>query len=138
MKPHQASVVAIAGRAVIIEGPTGSGKSSLALALIDRGAQLIGDDSVLLNVADNVLMVYPHPLTRGLLEVRNLGLIDYPVCESAPVSLIVQIDDQAERFIDSPLTVQLLDQSIPKLRLWPDDYLLALKVELALQQYGLS
>ena len=44
----QASAVAINGRALLIEGEPGAGKSSLALALIDRGAQLIGDDGVAL------------------------------------------------------------------------------------------
>lgn len=39
---HQATCVAIGGRGVLIEGLPGSGKSSLALALIDRGAQLVG------------------------------------------------------------------------------------------------
>lgn len=48
MIPHQATCIAIGGRALLIEGPPGSGKSSLALSLIDRGAMLIGDDSVLL------------------------------------------------------------------------------------------
>ena len=42
----QATCVAIAGRALLIEGAPGTGKSSLGLALIDRGAQLIGDDSM--------------------------------------------------------------------------------------------
>ncbi|MFM5886059.1 MAG: HPr kinase/phosphorylase, partial [Novosphingobium sp.] len=45
---HQATAVAIGGRGVLIEGAPGSGKSSLALALIDRGAALIGDDGVAL------------------------------------------------------------------------------------------
>src|SRR3546814_11755709 len=44
----QGSAVAIGGRAVLIIGPPGSGKTSLALALIDRGATLIGDDGVAL------------------------------------------------------------------------------------------
>jgi serine kinase of HPr protein (carbohydrate metabolism regulator) len=45
-QPLQATAVDVSGRAVLIEGRAGYGKSSLALALIDRGARLIGDDSV--------------------------------------------------------------------------------------------
>jgi serine kinase of HPr protein (carbohydrate metabolism regulator) len=137
MTPHQASVVTIGSRAVMIEGPPGSGKSSLALALIDRGAHLVGDDSVMLELTDNRLIARPHPLTRGLLEVRNLGLIEHPVCDAAPVCLIVRIDEQAERFVDQPQSVKLLGQSIPMLRLWPGGSLLAVKVELALRRFGL-
>ena len=44
------TAVAIGGRALLIDGPPGSGKSSLALALIDRGALLIGDDAVHLSL----------------------------------------------------------------------------------------
>ena len=57
MTPHQATAVEIGGRALLIEGPPGSGKSSLALALIDRGARLIGDDSVMLEVSGRQLLL---------------------------------------------------------------------------------
>jgi serine kinase of HPr protein (carbohydrate metabolism regulator) len=138
MTPYQASAIAINGRAILIEGPTGSGKSSLALALLDRGAQLVGDDSVMLEVSDQRLVAHPHPQTRGLLEVRNLGLIEYPVCDAAPVCLIVKIDEKAERFIDQPQVLKILGQPIPLLRLWPSASLLALKAELALQRFGIA
>ena len=68
---HQATCVAIDGRAVLIEGHPGTGKSSLALALIDRGAVLVGDDGVTLDRADTRLLASPVPETVGLLEVRT-------------------------------------------------------------------
>ena len=58
---YQATCVAIGGRAVLIEGEPGSGKSSLALALIDRGAALIGDDGVRLELRGNRLYASPPP-----------------------------------------------------------------------------
>ena len=57
---HQASAVVIGGRALLIEGPPGSGKSSLTLALIDRGAGLIGDDAVTLMREGAALIASPH------------------------------------------------------------------------------
>jgi len=46
---YRASCVSVAGKALLIEGAPGSGKSSLALALIDRGAMLVGDDGIILS-----------------------------------------------------------------------------------------
>jgi serine kinase of HPr protein (carbohydrate metabolism regulator) len=137
MLPHQATCVAIGGRALLIEGPPGSGKSSLALALLDRGAVLIGDDSVLLSAFEGRLSAFCHPETRGLLEVRNLGLLTFPVCESAPVVLVIRLDEEAPRFIESAERAELAGAEIPMVRLWPGGPVLHLKAELAMQQYGL-
>ncbi|EIZ80574.1 HPr kinase [Novosphingobium sp. Rr 2-17] len=133
---RQSTCVAIGGRAVLIEGPPGTGKSALALALIDRGATLIGDDSVLLSTEGDKLVAQPHPNTHGLLEVRNLGLLPFPVCESAPVALAVMLDADAPRYIEQAQIIAIGGVSVPCLRLWPDGGPLALKVELALARFG--
>ncbi|HEX7751384.1 MAG TPA: HPr kinase/phosphatase C-terminal domain-containing protein [Novosphingobium sp.] len=135
--PHQATCVAIGPRALLIEGAPGSGKSSLALALIDRGGRLIGDDGVLLEAHGGALIARPHPNTKGLIEVRNLGLVPLPVCEAAPVALALRLDAAAPRFIEEPETLTLLDIALPLIRLWPDSPVLPLRAELALQRYGL-
>ncbi len=133
---HQATAVAIAGRAVLIEGPPGSGKSSLALALIDRGASLIGDDAVLLEPAGDSLLVHPHPNVAGLLEVRNVGLVTMPVVTGVPVALLIVLDPQAPRHVESAEQVQRVGCDLPLLRLWPDSPVLALRAEIALGRYG--
>ena len=138
MQPHQASAVAIGGRALLIEGPPGSGKSSLALALIDRGAVLIGDDGVMLETAGGQLLAHPHPETRGLLEVRGLGLLTYPVCEMAPVALVLSLDKAAPRFVEAAERTERLGIALPTLGLWPDSPVLALRAELALARFGLA
>lgn len=135
---HQASCVAIKDRAVLIEGPPGSGKSSLALALIDRGAVLVGDDGVTLTGEGNRLFASPPPNIAGLLEVRNLGLLHFPVADRVQVALILRLDPAAPRFIEAADQVNLSGLAIPAISLWPGGEVLALKAEMALERYGLS
>ena len=134
---YRATAVAIAERAVLIEGPPGSGKSGLALALIDRGAVLIGDDGVTLKQHGNRLLASPPPNIAGLLEVRNLGLLPYPVCSEVPVALVLRLTPDAPRFIDQAKRTAVADTPLPLIELWPDGPNIALKAELALQHYGL-
>lgn len=135
---HPASCVAIAGRGILIEGEPGSGKSSLALALIDRGAHFVCDDGVLLNNGAGRLIARPHPNTRGLLEVRNLGILTLPALDSVVVALRIRLDRQAPRFIERAETSQLANMPLPLVRLWPDGGPLAIKAELALAHYGIQ
>lgn len=134
--PRQSTCVAIGGRAVLIEGAPGTGKSTLALALIDRGAELIGDDSVMLYADDGTLIARPHPHTRGLLEVRNLGLLPFPVRDQAPVALVLVLDADAPRYIEQAGATTISGILLPCLRIWPDAGWLARKAELALAHFG--
>lgn len=138
MTVRQATTVSIGGRGVLIEGPSGSGKSSLALALIDRGAVLVGDDGVILSTRDGRLIAAPHPHTRVLIEVRNLGLLPVPVVEEVPICLAILLDPVAPRFIEGAETVALEGIALPRIRLRPEGAILPLKVELALTHYGLA
>lgn len=133
----QFGCVAIGGRGVLIEGPPGSGKSSLALALIDRGAVLVGDDGVMLDVRENRLIAAPHPQTAGKLEVRNVGLVDFPVSAPVPVSLVLRLDGDAPRYVDVAERTVVIGVDVPLVRLWPDSPILALRAEFALRTYGL-
>ncbi len=140
---HQASCVAIGGRAVVIEGVPGSGKSSLALALIDRGALLIGDDAVALELrrdetGSERLLASPPPNIAGLLEIRNLGLLSFQTAREVPVAVVLRLDRDAPRFIDTAECVNLAGAVIPLVRLWPDSPVLYLRAEAALKAYGLG
>jgi len=132
----QASCVAIGGRGLLIEGPPGSGKSSLALALIDRGASLVGDDGVRLVLADGRLWAHPPTATAGLLEVRNVGLVTMPAA-SAPIALVLRLDPAAPRYIEQAEQIARHGAGLPQIRLWPDTPVLPLRAEWALRQYGL-
>ena len=134
---HQATAVAIDGRALMIEGPSASGKSSLALALIDRGAMLIGDDSLLLEAEGGRLIARPHPNTRGLLEVRGLGLLPFPVCEAAPVALVLNLSEDAPRYIEMADMAHRGGLDLPLITLRPGAAVLHIAAELALKRFGL-
>lgn len=133
--PYQATCVAIGGRGLLIEGPPGSGKSSLALALIDRGATLVGDDGVLLELRDGRLWAMPPPQIAGLLEIRNVGLVTLAAV-AAPVALVVRLDPDASRLPASADQVVLAEVTLPLVRLWPDSPVLALRAEWALFTFG--
>jgi serine kinase of HPr protein (carbohydrate metabolism regulator) len=120
---------------VLIEGPPGSGKSSLALMLIDRGATLVGDDGVLLEERNGRLWALPPPNITGLLEIRNVGLVTM-VAEAAPIALILRLDPDAPRLPETAEQTVLAGKTVPVIRLCPDAPALALRAEWALVLHG--
>jgi HPr kinase/phosphorylase len=100
-----ASAVQVGERAVLIRGPSGSGKSRLAFELILAGrsgqvppAVLIGDDRVHLDTSGGNLMVRPAAELAGLIEIRGLGIRRIEHVSEAVVGLVVDLGaDDAER-----------------------------------------
>ena len=133
---RQSTSVAIGRRAVLIEGPPGAGKSSLALALIDRGATLIGDDGVALEEREGTLWALPAPATAGLIELRNVGLVTLPT-SSAPISLVLDLREDAPRFVETAGTIEIAAHSIPSLAFDPRGPA-AVRAEYALALHGLA
>lgn len=133
--PHQASCVSLQGRGLLIEGRPGSGKSSLALALIDRGAVLVGDDGVLLEERNGRVWALPPPNIAGLLEIRNVGLASLPA-EAAPVALVIRLDTEAPRLPEGAEPTTLAGVGVPLIRLYPDTPALPLRAEWALALHG--
>ena len=133
---RQAGCVSIGGRGILIEGPPGSGKSSLALMLIDRGALLVGDDGVTLESKDGCLWASPPPNIAGKLEIRNVGIVDFPSVETA-VSLSLMLSPDAPRFIERAETIDLEGKPIPRLLFDGRGAAAAIRAEYALRLHGL-
>jgi HPr kinase/phosphorylase len=94
-----ASAVLAGARAILIRGPAGSGKSRLALNLIQAAsdgrlafARLVADDRVHVQAAHDRLIAWPPTALAGLLEVRGLGIVQLPYEPMAVVSWVVDLD----------------------------------------------
>ncbi|WP_380779406.1 HPr kinase/phosphorylase [Sphingomonas sp. R86520] len=92
-----ATTVAIDGVAVLIEGASGSGKSDLALRLIDRGAILVSDDQTLVVRSGKALLARAPATIAGRIEVRGIGILAMPHADAVPVGLLVRVDGAIER-----------------------------------------
>ncbi|MCQ8278455.1 HPr kinase/phosphatase C-terminal domain-containing protein [Acetobacteraceae bacterium KSS8] len=124
-----ASCVARGGKAVLILGPSGSGKSDLALRLMDRGFALVADDRVRLRGG----MAEPPETLRGLIEVRGVGIVRVPPVFPLPVALVVRLSDAVPRLpepVSCPVLGAALDLPAIALSAWETSAVL--KVEIAL------
>ena len=115
-----ATAVLIGPKAVLIRGPSGSGKSRLALGLLQwlPFARLVGDDRVYLEAANERLLVRPADELAGLLEVRGLGIRRLPFELVAVLDLIVDLAAKADRLPEpSAMKVELAGIILPRVRL---------------------
>ena len=96
MRIHATSIV-IDGIGVLLTGASGSGKSDLALRMIDRGARLLSDDYTELAVRDGQLLGCPPTALAGKIEVRGVGIIDCDHLPKAMIGLQVRLDAKLER-----------------------------------------
>jgi serine kinase of HPr protein (carbohydrate metabolism regulator) len=133
-----ATSVAIGGRAVLLCGASGMGKSDLALRLIDRGAILVSDDYTLLKWVDGRLEATAPQTITGKMEVRGLGLVDMPCVDYARVALIIELSDSIDRMPEDPEERLIVGARVPVVRLAALEPSAPIKVELALKMVGLT
>jgi HPr kinase/phosphorylase len=128
-----ASCVALDEFGVVLLGGSGSGKSDLALRLIDAGARLVADDRLMVERRGDLLFGRPPPALAGLLEVRGFGIVRLPWCAESRLRLVVELDpDAALRRLPRPESYRLLGLSLPHLRLDPRAPSAVAKIRLAL------
>lgn len=86
-----ATSVAVGAAGVLITGPSGSGKSSLALALMSLGACLIADDCTILRKDCDIIWASAPVAILGRIEARGVGLLAAEPCPAAPLRLIIDM-----------------------------------------------
>ncbi len=111
-----ASCVAVAGRAVLIRGASGSGKSGLALQLMGMGASLIADDRVEVWRAGDTLMADAPDRLRGLIEARQVGILRVDPAGPHPIALCIDMDEAETTRLPEHRQITLLDQPITLLK----------------------
>lgn len=86
-----ASCIELAGAGILLRGPSGSGKSDLALRLIDGGARLVADDRTDLSVEDGGLIASSPAAIAGKLEIRGVGIVTMPAVSRSRVGIAVDL-----------------------------------------------
>ena len=131
-----ATAIAIAGRAVLLRGASGAGKSDLGLRLIDAGARLVADDqSELLRRGDSLIVRAPATIA-GLIEVRGVGIVRLEALAEVPVAMIVDLvpAETLER-LPARRNEAILGLDLPLIALAPFEASAAAKLRLALRAF---
>jgi len=103
------SVVAFGARGLLILGASGSGKSALALRLVQRGAALVADDRVQVVRRGGALVASAPAALQGLIEVRGVGLLRLPPVPEAVLTLAVDLDRQAAARMPHTVTIACME-----------------------------
>lgn len=133
-----ASCVVKDGRGILISGRSGSGKSDLALRLIDRGARLVSDDYTIVRRLEGQLLASAPPNISGKMEVRGLGILPFEIVDDAPVCLLVDLSGGMVRMPQDHQRLNIAGIEVPVVALNGLESSAPLKVELALGHFGLA
>ena len=133
-----ATCIACGGRAALLRGAPGAGKSDLAFRMIRADAsgetRLVADDQVHLAAAEKGLLATAPQALIGLIELRGLGLLRVPVAESASVRLVVDLVPREEvPRLPEPEFEEICGIRLPCIRLHAFDLTAADKLRLALE-----
>ena len=133
-----ASTVALDGRAVLICGPSGSGKSDLALRLLDRGFTLVSDDQTIVRKDGGRLIASAPPTIHGKLEIRGIGIVEMETVDDVPVALCVELASDIQRIPDDSRDRLVLNIRIPLINVDALTASAPSKVAVALDRLGLA
>ena len=132
-----ASTVALDGRAVVISGPSGSGKSDLALRLLDRGFSLVSDDQTIVRKDGGRLVASAPPTIAGKLEIRGIGIVEVERVDNMPVAMLVELTSDIQRIPDDNRERPLLGVKLPLISIDAMAASAPSKVAIALDRMGL-
>jgi serine kinase of HPr protein (carbohydrate metabolism regulator) len=133
-----ASSVALDGRAVLISGPSGSGKSDLTLRLLDRGFTLVSDDRTIVRKQGSQLIASAPETIKGKLEIRGVGIVDMETVSDIPIAMVVELTSDIQRLPDDARERLVLGTGIPLISVDAMTASAPSKVALALDRLGLK
>ena len=133
-----ASTVASDGRAVLITGPSGSGKSDLALRLIDRGFTLVSDDQTIVRKDVDRLLAFAPANIAGKLEIRGIGIVEMEAASDIPIALLVELTSDIPRLPDDARERPILGIRLPLITINAMTASAPSKVAIALDRMGLK
>ncbi|HVF82854.1 MAG TPA: HPr kinase/phosphatase C-terminal domain-containing protein [Sphingomicrobium sp.] len=131
-----ASTVALDGRAVLICGPSGSGKSDLALRLLDRGFTLVSDDQTMVRRSGAGVLASAPPTIAGKLEIRGIGIVQMPTASDVRVTMVVELANELQRLPEDARERTILGLPIPLISVDARTASAPIKVALALERLG--
>ncbi len=130
---HSTSVV-VEDSGLLIIGESGIGKSDLALRMIDSGAMLIADDVTICKKINNFIYLFSPEETKGLLEVREIGIITVPFIENIKLSLVVQLtNDENKRYPEKEKCL-ILGIKVPKIKIYGKNSSAVAKIKVKLNE----
>jgi serine kinase of HPr protein (carbohydrate metabolism regulator) len=132
-----ASCIAREGRGILIYGRSGSGKSDLALRLIDRGALLVSDDYTIVRRVEGRLLARAPANIEGRIEVRGLGILPLEHVSDVPIALYVDLNLDVVRLPDRREPIWVAGVQLPVIALNALEASAPVKVEVALRHFGL-
>ena len=130
---HSTSVV-IEDLGILIRGQPGCGKSDLALRLIDSGATLISDDLTICKKIGDYLYLHPHSKTKGLLEVREIGIMTVPYVENVKLTLVVELVEEKFERVPWMMSCSILGIKFPKIKIFGKSSSAVAKIKIKLNQ----
>ena len=132
------TTVALDGRAVLISGPSGSGKSDLALRLLDRGCVPLSDDRTIVRKEGSRLIASAPETIKGKLEVRGVGIVEMEHQRDVPIALVVELSSDIQRLPDEGRERLILGAAIPLINVDAMTASAPSKVAVALDRLGLK
>lgn len=143
------TLVAVFGQGVLIKGESGSGKSLLALELIDRGHRLIADDAVSFKKQDKRLMGFSSALIQDFLYIPEFGIINVremfgasAVCLEAELQRVIALNanvkEKPKDLSGNYETTTILDVDIPTLIMPSNHRNIAIIIETSIRDFMLK
>ena len=108
-----ATTVALAGQGVLILGPSGSGKSGLALQLMAMGAELVADDRTIVTARGSTLHARAPGTIAGRIEARGVGILQVAARAEVDLALAVDMGRVEAQRLPEPHAVAVLGLSLP-------------------------